>query len=258
MKRGVMSQTVERAVKLLFWLAERTADSDTAEHSLGDIASGVELDKATTYRLAQSLVKFDLIEHDPRSRRYRLGSGAMVLARAAMQGHAFLGQCMPVLRLLSERTGETVSLSERRGLSSMTIYEIESGESVRYANKIGRAVPLHVAAGPRAILAWSAPETRRTVVEGELASFTPNTITDAGALRRTLEATRERGYAHSFGERTPAVHSLAAPVFGEDGYAVGSVCILWPSRGEETDAERLRTWPGLLMDAVKSVQAGGA
>ena len=252
-----MSQAVEKAARILWWLAERAEDDDHGEQSLRNLAAGVGLDKATAYRIAQSLAKYGLVSHNPATRDYRIGPGAIQLARAATKAHPFLGQYLPVLKDLARATEETVSLSERRGLTGVTIHEIESQQVVRYANKVGVSAPLYMAAGPRSILTWSDEATRRRVLDGPIESFAGQTLTSTDELAEAIAADRAAGYCHSFGERHAGVHSLAAPILGADGYAMGAVSILWPSRGAEEDGRRLREWPPILMDAVRPVSAHG-
>lgn len=251
-----MSQSTERALALLVDIAERTADRPSADFALKELAASSGLDRATAHRLLRALGKYGFVEHDEETRRYRLGPAALLLARAAIHGHRLLDRAVPVMRKLSEATRETVSLSERQELRSVTIYEVEGSEIVRYANKIGRSAPLHVAAGARAILAFSAPPIVERVLRHELDAYTDATLTDADALAETLAATREAGYAHSFGERHPGVHSLAAPLLDDTGWAVASLCILWPSRGEAEDRRRLETWPQMLLEAADSISTG--
>jgi DNA-binding IclR family transcriptional regulator len=252
-----MSQAVEKAARLLWWLAEQAENGDRPEQNLRDIAQGLALDKATTYRIAQSLAKHGLIAHDPVTRGYRIGSAAIRLARAATKAHPFLGQCLPILKELARETGETVSLSERRDLSSVTVHEIESDQVVRYANKVGEVAPLYLSAGPRAILTWSDESTRRAVLEGPIEPMTSRVISPS-ELAEAIAQGRRSGYCHSFGERHEGVHSLAVPVLGNEGYAVGAIAVLWPSRGAKEDGRRLQDWPALLVRIVGSLGVSGA
>lgn len=248
-----MSQSVERAAQLLLWLADRAIEDGHLDHGLKEMAEGAGLDKATAHRLARSLAKYGLVRHDDVSRRYQLGAAAIRLGRAGMNGHVTLERCLPLLKTLASETGETISLSERQDLRSVTIYEIESRQVVRYANRIGRSVPLHVAAGARAILAFSDEQIVAAVLDGALDASTTDTIIDPVVLEQVLLEVKSRGYATSFGERTAGVHSLSAPIRLADGNAAGSVSILWPSRGEEIDTQRLQEWPEMLLRATKQL-----
>jgi DNA-binding IclR family transcriptional regulator len=247
-----MSRTLEQGLKLLMHLADLSATTERAAIPLRELALTSELNKSTAHRLLRSLAKFGLVEYDD-SGRYSLGVAPLLLARGAMRGNTLLRRALPVMRAIAEQTQETISLSERRDLQYVTIYEVESTEAIRYANKIGATSPLHVGAGCRAILAFSSPDVQKAVIGAPLQRFTANTITDRKRLLASLEAVRNAGYATSFGERVADTHSIAAPILGSNGFARGAISILWPSRGAEVDRRRLRRWPGLLVESMKSL-----
>jgi DNA-binding IclR family transcriptional regulator len=247
-----MSQTVHRAASLLLWLAKQPL-TDSGGRKLGEIAAGVELDKATTHRLLQSLVSVGFVKQDPESRHYSLGSAALHLAGAAREVHPFLQRCAPIVERLAAETNETVSLSERRGLENVTIHEVESQQVVRYANKIGRASSLHVAAGALAVLAWSPEDIIERVLSQPLERYTSRTITGPDELRNLIATARRNGYTHSFGQRHEGVHSLAVPICSQGRTAAGAASIIWPSRGKAEDRRRIKEWPALLMSAFQSV-----
>ncbi|MDO8301200.1 IclR family transcriptional regulator [Lacisediminimonas sp.] len=250
-----MSQTLERGITLLLHLSDIALGQDDPKVALKDIAAAVSLDKATAFRLLKSLGKFQLVETDGKG-NYWVGSGALVLAQAASRTNNLIGQAIPIMRELAAFTGETVSLAERRDLSSVTLYEIESAQSVRYANKIGAAAPLHAGAGPRAILAFSEPALVDQVLAGPLEHFNAETITDPLRLEQALRKSRKDGFVVSSGERVGGTNSISVPLCGNDGYARGAMSILWPSRGAAIDRQRMRDWPGKLMSAARNLHVG--
>jgi IclR family acetate operon transcriptional repressor len=50
-----------------------------------------------------------------------------------------------------------------------------------------------------------------------LERFTDRTVVGREALRREIDAVRERGWARAAGEREPHLNAIAAPVFGAGG-----------------------------------------
>ena len=77
---------------------------------------------------------------------------------------------------------------------------------------------------------------------------------DPKALERTLDQVRSLGYATSFGERVPGTNSIAVPLLAADGNAIGSLAILWPSRGAAEDRKRRAAWPTMMLEQVREVQ----
>ncbi|HEX3463078.1 MAG TPA: IclR family transcriptional regulator [Candidatus Elarobacter sp.] len=247
-----MSQSLEKGLRLLQALGER-ADAEWHGLSLKDVASASSLDKATAHRLLRSLAKYGYVVQDERG-RYAVGSAALALAHAAFESNRLVRRTLPLMRALHAETGETINLAERHELESVTIHELPSTQQVRYTTRIGAASPLHVGASSRATLAFSAPSVHDAVLGGPLARVTENSIADRDLLERMLERVRAEGYATSFGERVPGTNSVAVPLLAPDGVALGSLAILWPSRGDDVDRKRRATWPSLLLDHIKEIQ----
>lgn len=250
-----MSQTLERGITLLMHLSDIALGQDDPKIALKDISAAVSLDKATAFRLLKSLEKFKLVESDGKG-NYWIGSSALVLSQAASRTNSLISQAIPIMRELAGLTGETISLAERRSLTSVTLYEIESVQAVRYANKIGAAAPLHAGAGPRAILAFSDQSVQDAILAGPLERFTPETITEPEQLERALRKSRKDGFVVSSGERVGGTNSISVPLCGNDGYARGAMSILWPSRGAAIDRERIKEWPEKLVSLAKSLHVG--
>jgi IclR family transcriptional regulator, acetate operon repressor len=247
-----MSRTLGQGLKLLMVLADLCENEDGARVPLRHIAAAAEMNKSTVYRLLQSFSKYGFVESDE-SGAYGLGSATLLLARAAIGRNAMLAAAIPIMREIAQQTGETVSLSERRDLFNVTIYEIESTQPIRYANKLGAAAPLHISAGGRLVLAFSEPSVQAAVLSGKLERITPKTIVDPAKLRTKLTEVKKAGFAISSGERVPGTNSISVPVLQSDGYARGAMSILWPSRGNEVDRKRIATWPSMLMSAVQTL-----
>jgi len=247
-----MSLSLEKGLRLLQSLSERT-DGEWHGLSLKDVAAASELDKATAYRLLRSLAKYGFVSQDERG-RYAVGSAALALAHAAFQSNRLVRRTLGIMRALHAATTETINLAERHDLTSVTIHEIPSAHQVRYTTRIGAASPLHLGASSRATLAFSAPAVREAVLAQPLAQVTENSIVDRAALERTLADVRRDGFATSFGERVPGTNSIAVPLLAPDGHAIGSLAILWPSRGAAVDRTRRQRWPALLLEHVREVQ----
>ena len=133
----------------------------------------------------------------------------------------------PVLTKLSEKTGETATISLRSGWERMYVDQVTPDREVKMTVALGRAFPLHAGSSSKAFLAFlPAEEQERYLAEAELGALTARTIVDADELRVELEQIRMRGYAVSEGERQEGAGSIAAPVFDHraDPVAVISMC----------------------------------
>ncbi|TPN84927.1 IclR family transcriptional regulator [Mesorhizobium sp. CU2] len=227
--------TVAKAISLLEMLG-----SGAPETALADLAKGAGFDKATTRRLLVSLIAQGLVEQDETTRRYRLGAGLTRLALMREAQFPFLRMAVPVVEALAEETGETVHLSEysKRGL--LSIHVVESAKANRVSVSPGQVLPMHATASGIAFLAFAEERVRADILAGPMPAFTPFTIGDATALAEHIAAARARG--HSIGAQgfEEGVMSVAAPILGADGHAIGAIAIAAPRvRTQKSDIERL-------------------
>jgi DNA-binding IclR family transcriptional regulator len=160
----------------------------------------------------------------------------------------------PLMRTLAETTNETINLAELHETTSVTVHEIPSTQQIRYTTRIGNATPLHLGASSRVVLAFAAPEVVDAVLSGPRTAATAESVIDRAALEALCARTRSDGYAISCGERVPGTYALAVPLLAADGYAIGSLAILWPARGAEIDAVRVQRWPAMLREAIATLQ----
>lgn len=224
--------TVRKAVSLLelFTLEE-------PEIGLSDLSRKAGLDKATARRLLMALAEHRLVEQEPVSRRYRLGAGLTRLARIRDAQLPLLPVAIPILRELSQQTGETVHLSEYSAGALLTIHVELSPKANRVNVNVGQILPLHGTASGLALLAFVREEIRRDCLRTPLAAFTPHTMTDAKQVLQAVWLAAERGYSRSGQGYEEGVHSVAAPILGSDGYPIGTVAIASPvSRADDSVA----------------------
>ncbi|QYJ16589.1 Transcriptional regulator KdgR [Rubrobacter xylanophilus DSM 9941] len=218
---------------------------------VSEISRRLGLSKAVVHRILSSLASRGLVTLDGGSRTYRLGPAAAALGARALAGLELRRVALPVLRRLQRETGETTTLSELVGTARVYLDQVPSLKEIKMTVEVGRPFPLHAGASSKAILAFAPPELREQVLAGPLEALTPLTPTDRAELEAEISRIREAGTAVSRGERQRGAGSVAAPVIGVDGYAVGSISVCGPVDrfGEET-VERMRP---LVRDAAREI-----
>ncbi|WP_273847327.1 IclR family transcriptional regulator [Rubrobacter calidifluminis] len=208
---------------------------------VSEIARRLGLSKAVVYRILRSLASRQLVIFEEHTRSYRLGPAAATLGARALRDFDLRRAAMPVLSRLQRETGETATISALVGTHRVYLDQVLSLNEIKMSVQIGHPFPLHAGASSRAILAFCMPELRETVLHGTLERLTPGTITNRRRLEEELERVRREGTAISFGERQVGAGSVATPVFGIDGYAIGSLSVCGPvDRFNEETVDRLR------------------
>ncbi|KHL15897.1 UNVERIFIED_CONTAM: IclR family transcriptional regulator [Mumia flava] len=229
---------VERAADVLLQLAA----SSEADLGVTEIASALSLPKAAVHRILASLRSRDLVVLDEQTRRYALGPAAVRLGVVSLERIDIRRTARPLLKELSERTGETATLSVLHGTDSrMYVEQVTPDREVMMTVSLAVPYPLHAGASSRALLAFL-PEERRGAYlsSGPLRAVTGATLVDPDELRTDLAAIHDQGWAHSRGERLDGAASVASPVLGHDGLPLAVVSVCGPAERFESEVDACR------------------
>lgn len=175
-----------------------------------DLQEIVQFPKTTIHRLLVALETHGLVRRDE----------AGLFMSGPRFGTASLSQlATPILRQLSEATGESSQLFVRRGQLRLAIVSIESRAELRTAVPLGALLVIERGSAGRVLL-------------GD-------------------EQTLAQGWAESVGERASGTASVSAPVY-DGGAVVAAVCLSGP-------INRIGTHPGTryakrVVRAAKDVQ----
>jgi DNA-binding IclR family transcriptional regulator len=172
-------------------------------------------------------------------RRYAIGPAVLNLARAAF-GQAELRRCAyRVMRVIAEKTGETVNLSVRQGSRAICIESIEAEAPLRFGGRLGSMYPLY-AGSAKTILAFLEPTLREHLIAAlELRPCTTRTVRTRAELVRRLAVIRRRGYEISRGEIVAGTKAVAAPIFEHTGWACAVLSVGAPESRITTRNQRV-------------------
>ena len=174
--------SVLHAVRVLEFFA-----SHPEEHlSLTDVSRGLQMHKTTVYRILRTLQSVGWVEQSQASGKYRLGSGAMVLAAAAARRHSQRD-------LIAE---EMARLAEDL---------VRSKHSLSVAAAVGYSVPLQAGATGKALLSAQPDAFVEEFLKGLPAA-------QARALGRQVEEIRRQGFYWSESEVDQGVTAVAVPL----------------------------------------------
>ncbi|MER5775781.1 IclR family transcriptional regulator [Streptomyces sp. NPDC002039] len=217
-----MSQSVERALRILPALARGPA-------GLGEVAEDLGVHKSTALRLLRTLHEQGFV-YRQQDGRYRLGARIFALAAEAIENLDIRGIAHPHLVELNRLTGHTVHLALHQDDEVVYIDKVDSRYPVRMYSRIGRPVPLTVAAVAKLLLA-DLPEAERRALAGriEYPAYTARSTPDAQAFLRELDLVREQGWATDFGGHEESVNCVGAPVRGPDGRVVAAMSLSAPT-----------------------------
>jgi DNA-binding IclR family transcriptional regulator len=207
--------------------------------SLAQLAQAARLPKPSAYRIVSSLVANGLVRqaedgrYEPGFRLFELG--------AIVQSRLVLAQvAAAVVQTLAEETGETVLVTQVTWPAHevVVVAKVDSRHPVGVLSPLGRRSHIAMGCLGKAALAGLPPERlASTLADLALTRYTERTITSRRALRREIEATRQRGYALDKEEYLPGVSGAASWLHLGDPCPVGAVGVVGPT--QRLPAERL-------------------
>lgn len=216
--RGDRSRRPESGVNVLLKAGVLLETLQARELTAAEIAELVGEPRSTVYRLLATLERLDWIEPGTRRGTFRLGLGLFRLGTAIAARFDEREAAAPVLQQIHDETHETAFLCVRRGFDAVCIYLIEGRWVKSMALQLGTALPLHIGAAPRALLAFESEEFReRYLKEVELKPFTPRGLKARRDYVASLKEIRELGYVVSDGDVVIGMAAVGAPVFDHEG-----------------------------------------
>src|SRR5574341_2536181 len=155
------TQSIERALTLLREIAAHNRSGSR----LLDLATRTGLQRPTVHRMLKCLTTESMVQQDPDSHRYFLGSMMFELGLTAAPRFNLREICQPALARIAEATGDTVFLTQRSGLDSVCLDRREGAFPIKtFTLEIGMRRPLGVGIGSLAILAELQEEDIRNII----------------------------------------------------------------------------------------------
>ena len=223
MDRGNSVQVLGKVSLILDALA------DEQEVSASRLADLIGEPRSTVYRLLSTMQMLDMAEPGSRRGTYRLGLKLLRLGSAVVSRFDERRAALPVMERLHEETEETVFLCVRREDEAVCIERIDGRWVQSMALRLGGALPLHVGAAPRALLAFEPREQwDRYLRRGKLRRFTEHTPATRTSLIEALEEIRESGSSVSDEDVVLGMAAVGAPVFDHRGNVCAAVSLSGP------------------------------
>lgn len=200
--------------------------------TLTDIAHRAGLPISTAHRFATTLCNHGCLERDDLG-RYHVGMRLWEIASSAPRARTLREIVRPYLEDLHFATKQNIQLALLEDDEALIVEHLRR-EGPATAARIGGRLPLHASGVGQVLLAWGSTEVRKRVLDSDLTSYTPQTISSSSALRLQLDRIRREGYAVV--DRTmplPAL-SISSPVLGRGGQCLGAIALVLPTETDPT------------------------
>jgi len=215
-------RSLEKALNILVAFQARNQEMGTIE-----LSEMLELHRSTVGRILKILVAYDFLQQNPQTKKFSLGPTNILLAKSLRQSLKTdrIYIVKPYLDELRDLLANTVIFETLSLQNWIMAYVAEGPGRIRLVADIGERMPIHVAAGGKAFLAFSSREIRNVLLEGRLPRLTKNSITDKKKLERQFVEIRKKGYAFDEGEYDESIHAVSVPIFGYDGEPFASATV---------------------------------
>lgn len=194
-----------------------------------ELGRKLKLNGASVHNLLSTLAGAGFVEQDPNTRKYRLGLGLVKVAGIKLAQLDIVSLAAPVLKELSNTTGETITLSVLYGDDLLYLAKVESAQPVRVSSRVGGSAPIHCSANGKALLAFRPDAEIERLLARPLQRYTDATVTDPLKIKEDLGRIRAQGFATDFGAYLDGVHAVAAPVRNAQGAVVASIGVIAPA-----------------------------
>lgn len=221
--------------------------------SLAELASTLQLNKATLHRVLAALRHRGFVAQDPTTSSYLLGAAATRLADEFLGEENLPVLLHPALVALCTAVGELVHLGVLSGSHVTYLDKVEPERSVRVWSAIGRRSPAVTTSLGRALLAFR--PTDRTMLDAYVRAADAGRAVDPDHVWAVLERARATGYATEEQENEVGISCIAVPLL-RSGSAIAAVSVtapaerMTPERVSALYQEMRSHLPPLLPDGV--------
>lgn len=134
----------------------------------------------------------------------------------------------PIMKKISDETGESVFLTWLYGMEGICVEIVESAQKIKFAVSIGSRTPLYAGASNKVMMAYLPKEKQQAIIREGLKQLTNKTVVDPDQLLKDLEEIRNKGWCFTVGEYSESVFGLAVPLFNGKREIIASVTIAGP------------------------------
>lgn len=222
--------------------------------SLTDLAAQAGLPHPSAHRVLKQLQAEGLAEHNPDTRRYRLGPLTFELGLAGSTIFDIRDLCEPAMRELADATADTVYLVTRSGFDAVCAHRLEGSFPIRtLVLDVGSRRPLGVGAGGLAILSATPHEERQEIIERVAPLLTRFGGLDERNLSRACDRTSKVGYSTITGTVNLGVSAIGRAFRNSFGHPVGALSVA--AMSQRLPAERMLEIADHLVLACQDVEA---
>jgi len=234
-------KSLDKAFKIIELLREYS------DFGLKELSEKLDMNKSTTYRILSTLAKYNYVEKNNETKKYKLSIKFVEIGNQVIQNLDIINISKKYIDELNRITKETIHLAILIKNKVMYVDKRESLRPIRLYSQVGRSTPWHCTGVGKVILAFQSKEFIEKIIESiDFYKYTDNTITNKEDFLRELSRIEKEGYATDREEHAKNVGCIAAPIFDHSLRAVASVSVTFIFDIENLD-KRLVEYKDLIL-----------
>jgi DNA-binding IclR family transcriptional regulator len=237
-------QSVERALSLLDALA-----SYSSPPTIPELAKAAKVNRATAWRLMNTLVHFELAERNEITGTYKVGPGALRLA-AATDNSSFVRKSRPLLEKVAAKTGGSAFLEIATRGELVVMDQVRSSSPIQ-VDLAGIVVPLHCGSVGKLYLSTLSEEELNNFLKTKLAALTRFTITKPVQLRKEIMEARVTGIAINYKEHREEWCGISAAIKDRAGRTIAYLNVTLPTFNNSR--EKVKSLSPHLISAAQEI-----
>jgi IclR family transcriptional regulator, KDG regulon repressor len=231
---------IDKSLNILMAFIPENQEMGTLE-----ISKKLGLNNATASRILLTLAKRRFLQQDPKTKTFKLGQSAMLIGRAVIDSlnSQFVQIVKPHMDRLRSSVNTSIVLEQMVKDKSIVMSVSEGQQRIRLAGNVGESIPIHAAAGAKAVLAFSDAEIAEKIIShiDVYDRFTPNTITSKDRLIKNLRVAKRNGYSLDNEETDIGIKAVGVPIFDYRHVPVAGLAVVFPAHriGKKIDPDLL-------------------
>ncbi len=175
------------------------------KYSLREISEKLNFNLSTTYRILSTLEEYGYVSR-LRNKKYVIGTQPIYLSAIYTHSNQ-LDQIRPIVDIIRDKTGETISFFVEEDSERICLYRAHSRDNLRHNIEQGTRLKLNRGASGRVIMAYGK--------RGE----------DKSGFYKDI---RDKGFYLSINEHNPSLFAIAVPVISKSNIFVGALVASGP------------------------------
>jgi DNA-binding IclR family transcriptional regulator len=217
-------KTLDNALVLLKYFTK-----DTPVWGVRELAKELNVSHSIVHRILTTYEKHGFFLQNRETKKYELGIKFWEYGQLVQDRLNISDFISPIMKALSDETGETVILTLLEGMEAVDLEIVESPQTVKYTLTVGNRAPLYVGASSKVIMAYLPTDKQEAVISLGLNHFTSNTIVDPDRLRADLKEIQAQGWCYSEGEYFDETFGISVPLFNKKQEICAALSIAGPS-----------------------------